>query len=239
MTQDRPSPPLPATAGGDLKGPIILIASPVLLITWVYFGSNRFYLDHLSDLAPSWVAPATGAACYMFLSCFVLLGLVPAVIVKLVFRERLADYGVRLGNRLRTVRSFLLLAPAMLLVAWIASRRPDVVAEYPLNRGAGGSAGTFGFHACTYMLFYLGWEFHFRGFMQHGLRDSVGATQAVLIQALASSLVHLGKPAAETYGALLMGLVWGALAFRTRSLLSGMLQHALLGIALDFFICFA
>ena len=229
---------LTAAAGGDLKGSVILIVSPLLLITWWYFGSPRFYLDHLSSLFAPWLAPTAGAGVYTFLACFVLLGMVPALIVKLVFRENLADYGVRLGNRVRTIRSFVLMAPVMLIVALVASRRPAFAAEYPLNRSAGTSAAMFGFHACTYMLFYLGWEFHFRGFVQHGLRSTVGAAHAVLIQVLASTMVHLGRPAAETYGALLVGLLWGLLAFRTRSLLSGLLQHALLGISLDFFICF-
>jgi len=34
------------------------------------------------------------------------------------------------------------------------------------------------------------------------------------------------------------GVLWGVLAFRTRSLLFGLLQHALLGIALDYFLCY-
>lgn len=44
------------------------------------------------------------AAYYQFGSCFLLLGVAPALIVKFVFRERLADYGVQLGNRLYTTR---------------------------------------------------------------------------------------------------------------------------------------
>jgi membrane protease YdiL (CAAX protease family) len=66
----------------------------------------------------------------------------------------------------------------------------------------------------------------------------VGAANAVLIQVMASSLLHLGRPASETFGAIGAGVLWGVLAFRTRSLLSGLLQHALVGIALDWFICY-
>ena len=34
------------------------------------------------------------------------------------------------------------------------------------------------------------------------------------------------------------GILWGLLAFRTRSLLSGLMQHFLLGLAVDWFLCF-
>jgi membrane protease YdiL (CAAX protease family) len=96
----------------------------------------------------------------------------------------------------------------------------------------------FGLHAAAYLLFYLGWEFQFRGFMQHGLRETMGDANAVLVQVLASVLLHIGKPATETYAAIAGGLFWGVLAFRTRSLLSGMLQHFLLGLSVDFFLCY-
>jgi membrane protease YdiL (CAAX protease family) len=55
---------------------------------------------------------------------------------------------------------------------------------------------------------------------------------------LASSLAHIGDPAAESFAAIVAGLLWGVVALRTRSLLSGTLQHAVLGIALDWFLCF-
>lgn len=229
---------LPSLRGPQCKSSIVLLTSPLLVATWWYFGSPKFYLEHWADRVTLWGDPATTASTYTFLMCFVLFGLIPALIVKFVFRERLADYGVGLGNRLRTCRSFLLLAPAILLVAWVSASDPALGAYYPLNKIAGSSPAMFGFHAATYLLFYLGWEFHFRGFIQHGLRQAMGDRQAILIQTLISVLAHLGRPAVETYAAVGAGLFWGVLAFRTRSLLSGLLQHALLGIALDYFLCF-
>ncbi len=224
--------------GRQLKPTVILLSSTVLMLTWRYFGSPEFYLQWISPRLMLWGNSATTAAVYSFAACLLLLGVVPALIVKLIFRERLADYGVQIGILKYTVRSFLVLGPMFVLAAYMASKCPAILAQYPINESAGGSSAMFGFHACTYMLFYLGWEFHFRGFLQFGLRDAMGSTNAVLVQVMASVLLHIGKPAVETYGAILGGILWGILAFRTRSLLSGLLQHALLGIALDWFICY-
>jgi uncharacterized protein len=220
------------------KSPIILLGSTLLVTTWSYFGSAEFFQTHLPEsfrLYGDAVATSWECSC---LAAFALFGLIPAFIVKCVFRERLADYGVQLGDRFRTCRSFLVFAPAVLLIAWLSSKTPAIRAFYPLNKSAGASPHMFGVHAAMYMLFYLGWEFHFRGFLQYGLRGTMGNVQAVLVQILASTLAHLGKPAAETYASIGAGLLWGILAFRTRSLLSGLLQHALLGITLDYFLCF-
>jgi membrane protease YdiL (CAAX protease family) len=236
-------PILAAFRGRQLKPTIVLLVSPLLLVTWRYYGSHEFLLDQCQSgrLSPRlllWGDPQTTAAVYSFLTSFLLLGVVPALIVKIVFRQRLADYGVQLGDRRRTVGSFLLLAPLFILFAYVGSHRPAIRAYYPINQSAGASASMFGFHACTYLVFYMSREFYFRGFLQFGLRDSLGDVNAVLVQVLVSVLFHFGKPTAEIYGSILASLLWGILAFRNRSLLSGLLQHFLLGLSVDWFICF-
>ena len=124
MGPREPSRPILAMLrGSQLKPTVILFVSPLLMLTWKYFGSPEYY-HALRRLWPRLVlfgdSEAT-AAVYSFAVCFFLLGVVPALIVKLVFRERLADYGVRLGDRARAVRSFLMLAPVFVLVAYLSS----------------------------------------------------------------------------------------------------------------------
>ena len=234
-------PVFDAFRGDQFKPTVILLASPLLMLTWKYFASPEFVESWLKDLWPPLALgydPAAAAAVYSFLACFLLLGVVPALMVKFLFGQRLADYGVQLGDRRRALRSFLTLAPIFVLVAYLSSGDATIRAEYPINRSAGLSPQVFGFHAFTYALFYLGWEFHFRGFLQFGLREKLGTVNALLVQVMASSLLHIGKPGAETFGAVGAGILWGIIALRTRSLLPGLLQHFLLGITLDWFICY-
>jgi membrane protease YdiL (CAAX protease family) len=229
-------PLLAAFEGRQLKPTVILLVSSVTLITWKCFASPQ-YLEQLARRCGGFSDPQAAGAIGSFVGALLLLGLLPALIVKLVFRETLADYGVRLGDRLRTARSFLICAPIVVLIAYLSAGGASLRSEYPINHLARVCGWGFTLHALTYLLFYLGWEFQFRGFMQHGLEASMGTTSALLVQVLASVLLHLGKPVSEIYAAIVAGLLWGLLAYRTRSLLSGTLQHFLLGIALDWFIC--
>lgn len=233
-------PLVAALRGGQFKPTIILLASSLLMVSWKYLGSPECYLKHLSPRLALWSDPVAAAAMYSFSMSLFLLGVVPALIVKLAFRESLADYGVQLGYRMRTVRTFLLCAPVVVFAAYLASGDPAVAARYPINESVRNwpRASVFGLHACTYIVFYLGWEFHFRGFLQFGLRESMGEANALLVQVLASTLLHIGTPTSEVYSAIIAGILWGLLAFRTRSLLSGFLQHCLLGITLDWFIVY-
>jgi uncharacterized protein len=222
--------------GEQLKPVVILLVSIVAMVTWKYFADPAFLAERLPDEGLWGLGRGATAAIGSFAGAFVLLGLIPALVVKVVFRERLADYGVQLGIRKRTFRSMAIWIPFMVLGGYLSSCDPVIRAHYPINPAAADSPATFAIHAATYLLMYLGWEFHFRGFLQFGLRGTMGDASAVLVQVLASTLLHIGKPAVETYCAILGGILWGFFAFRTKSLLSGLSQHYLLGLSLDWFI---
>jgi membrane protease YdiL (CAAX protease family) len=166
----------------------------------------------------------------------VLFGLIPLLLIKYVFKESLASYGLQIGDGNYGWRAVAILGPLFVLSAYPSSAMPAFLAEYPLYPGAGATTTAFMAHAFAYLFFYIGWEIYFRGFMQFGLRASFGDWNSILIQVMASCLVHIGKPAAETYSSILGGLVWGVLAFRTRSIVYGLVIHWLLGVALDLFI---
>jgi len=227
-------PLLDACRAPQWRATLVLLSSTVLMLTWSYVASPECLARWFADAGDDGrVAGAIGN----FVGSFVLLGVIPALIVTLVFRERLGDYGVGLGAAGRTWGTAAALVPVFLVVAYAARTDAALLTKFPINPGAGASAAGFAVHAVTYLLFYLGWEFHFRGFLLHGLRGSMGDANAVLVQAMASALLHIGSPAAETFGAIPAGVLWGVLALWTRSLASGLLQHFLLGLALDACIC--
>ena len=235
-----PRQPAPSLWGlirsADRKATIVLISAPVLGILFVYLGSKPFYFRHLASSFVLGGNAEQTAGLFTFASAFVFLGLVPALIVKFVFRESLSTYGVRSGDLSFGWKAFAVAAPVMVLLSLSASRMPEFLAQYPLNRAAGDGPLPFAGHALAYLAFYAGWEFGFRGFVQCGLRDAMGDWNAILVQTAASSILHIGKPFGETLGAILGGLVWGVIAFRSRSLLVPLLTHWVLGLSLDLFI---
>lgn len=213
-----------------------LVLSPWLIGFWRYFLEPPYVQAQLEALWGPSVSRGAGSLVSMF-GTFLLLGVIPALIVRCVFRESLQEHGWGLGDRFRTVRSFLIVLPVAIVGTYASSLDADVGKAFPLNPAAGESVQSFALHAAAYMSFYVGWEFFFRGFMQRALSPAHGLVAAVLIQTMASSLGHLGRLPEEMFASILGGLFWGWLAYRTRSIVSGMLQHALLGIGLDAFLC--
>jgi membrane protease YdiL (CAAX protease family) len=67
-------------------------------------------------------------------------------------------------------------------------------------------------------------EFLFRGFLTFTLLRAIGPA-GVLVATMPFVYVHLGKPELELYSTLAGGLIYGWLAWRTRSILWGTIGH--------------
>lgn len=223
---------------GGRKMGVILLLAPVLIVTWKYYGTPSFYLGHLSNRFVLFGSPLKTAEWYTYLSAFTLFGVLPVAVFRLLFREPLPAYGLGLGEWRFWMPAALALGPVLIFLSYLASSNPQFMAEYPLCKSVGESAAAFALHAVGYLLFYIGWETLFRGIVQSGLSERFGVWGAVLVQTALSCLAHIGKPDGEIFGSLAGGVVWGVLVFRSRSILPAVITHWLLGVSLDFFICF-
>ncbi len=223
--------------GENRKTSLILIVAPILIVIWKYYGTKAFYLAHFANEAflnnPDW----TGAV-YSFFTGLVLFGLIPLLLIRFVFHEPLSKYGVQIGDWKFGWLAVAAMAPVMIALTYPSAKDPQFLAQYPLFQGAGASAQIFLAHSVLYLAYYLGYEMLMRGFIQFGLRDQLGDWNAILVQTAISTLFHIGKPDGEIFSSLLGGLIWGIVVFRSRSLLYVLLVHWLLGVSLDFFICF-
>lgn len=220
------------------KAMMILLSAPMILTTFSYFGTKTFYLNHLASAFILFEDSELTSVLYTFLASIVLLGCIPALMIKFLFREPLSAYGVRLGDLRWGIKAFLLLAPVIIGLAYLSSRTEPFRFAYPLYKGASRSPSMFATYALSCVVFYLGWEAFFRGYMQSGLEGTFGVWNAVFVQTLASCLLHTGKPLGEMYASIVGGIVLGIVAWRGRSLVFVILLHWLLGASLDVFLSY-
>jgi membrane protease YdiL (CAAX protease family) len=217
---------------------IVLLSAPLLLTLWRHHGQASQFPAGLLGLEG---APHRElyAVLWQFASFAALCLAAPILFLTLRMKRPMAETGFGLGDRRFGLKVLAAALPAVALMAFLSSRMADVRAEYPLLKLLHARPGLFPLHAAAYaLLYYVAWEFYFRGFLLFPLRDVYGGAAAVLIQTVSSCLVHLGKPEGETLGAIPFGILTGVLALRTRSFWYGFVLHAALGILTDFFIVF-
>jgi membrane protease YdiL (CAAX protease family) len=205
-----------------------LILALTLLTTVLHFRARRRTRDELAAVRS------------YFLAFFVLLLAVPCFLVFLSSSgpwAALASFGWSFG---RAGLGFALAAiglPIAILAGSIGSRDPEMKKMYPFAKAACADARTFAGYELTYLfLYYLPWEFVFRGVLFLPLVPLVGLIPALAIQTALSTLMHIGHPDTEVFAAAGAGLVFGLIAWATGSFLYPLILHAATGIATDTFL---
>lgn len=205
-----------------------LILALTLLTTGLHFRSLRKKRDELA------------AVRQYFLAFFVLLLAVPCFLVFLTSSgpwAALASFGWTFG---RNSLGFSLAGaglPLAVLAGFIGSRDPEMTKMYPFAKAACGSVRTFVGYELSYLfLYYLPWEFVFRGVLFLPLVPAVGLIPALAVQTVISTLLHIGHPDTEVFAAAGAGLVFGVIAYATGSFFTTFVLHAATGIATDTFL---
>jgi membrane protease YdiL (CAAX protease family) len=159
---------------------------------------------------------------------------VPMLLIRLVFRERLRDYGVKLGGVLADWWVYAL----MMAVAWpaiyLASASQRFQSVYPFYRLAEGEGAwpNLAQWELLYTLQFFAVEFFFRGFLVHGLKYRFGA-YGIFVMVVPYCMLHFTKPLPEALASVLGGVVLGFMSLRTRSIWMGTAIHVTVAWSMD------
>jgi membrane protease YdiL (CAAX protease family) len=219
----------------DRKSATVLIASPILMVLYMYQGNHAFFLKHFRHLVADASYQPWAAYGYQFAMALLLFVLIPMLLIKFVIRAPLADFGFGLGDWRFGLKALAVTIPLAVPLLYLGSGDPEILKTYPLVKMAAKSGRHFFYWTLTYMTFYIAWEAMFRGFMQFGLRERLGDFGSIMFQTMASVLLHYDKPFSETFSAIFAGAAWGAVALRTRSFWYVMIFHWLFGLCNDAF----
>jgi hypothetical protein len=153
-----------------------------------------------------------------------------------------AAVGLRVGNWKLGLLSCLFVIPLGAITIVNSVRDPVIRGQYPFSKDAMATPLRFAVYEAAYiLLYYLAWDFAFRGALQFSLVALLapglpGTIAAILVQTLISTVFHLGHPDFEIWGAFAVGLIFGAIAAATGSFLYSFAIHAIVGVGNDIFI---
>lgn len=241
MPSDVPVGPWNATA----KAVFTMIVSSLMLC-----GMNFLVLDgglqtRLSDRLVSWVAelPPGSAREYLLavsplyrhafwsLGCTFFYFVVPALIVRLVYRERLRDYGILPRDFFRHLPIYLVLFLPVFVAVVVVSNTEAFQRTYPFYHHPQALWDLWAWEF-FYCLQFFALEFFFRGFMVHAMRPRMGVL-AVFVMVIPYCMIHFGKPGAEAVGAIIAGSVLGVLSLWTGTIWGGVFIHSAVAITMD------
>lgn len=238
-----------ALRGLDLRVVWILTVSSVLLVVFRKFGGSSYFEASLRPEAlKGHPYLSVYGDYYWFLACFVLLGALPLVL-SLPKGVRPEQMGLGLGDWRFGLKCTLALVLVMVPVVVIASRFSTFWRYYPLNHTLALQAARWvadvgvadlpdGFmrhflaFELLYAVYFIGWEFFFRGYMTFGLHARMGV-HGVFVANIPFALLHVGKPFPEALGSIVAGIALGLFALRARSFWYCFLVHAAIAWTMD------
>jgi len=220
-------------------GGLALLVVTLVLVTREALGDSQL-------LQPLWIAlarwlPLLAEPLLQHQVIAVVLQLViPVLLVRLVHRRRLREFGLGAGEL-----SFWLPITAVVfaiqlpVVALYLARDPVYVRRYPSLGAARHGGMIFWTWEGSRVLYMISWEFLFRGYLLFALQQRMGHL-ACVVQMVPFALMHMvsRKPVSEVFFTVGSGLLSGVFALLARSAWPIILLHAVGAVLLDVFIVY-
>ncbi len=215
----------------DIRPAIVLVTVCIALTVQEYIGQGTMFTRWFPDLASGEYGQLK---MYTWWSGWRFIGyvIIPMFAIWIMPGERFRDYFISLRNAKKHLPLYIGLYLLVLPAVIIASKSSSFYLTYPFYKQANRSPFDFWTWEALYALQFLSLEFFFRGFMLKALRDRLGAA-AIFVMVVPYCMIHYGKPMAETFGAIVAGIVLGTLALRTKSIWGGVFVHIAVALTMD------
>jgi len=214
-----------------------LIFSCIILFVYCYFGSFSFFEQtfNIQDI-DYWKIIYHNC---MSFALFFILGI---IFVKLVLKEKLSNFGLGFGKAKLGFIICAIAIPICAICGVLSAFDSTMASTYPLiDFATYGKWWQIGLYFVSYLLYYIGWEFLFRGILYFSGEKKCGVVCSILITTLISALIHtsiggFGKPMIETLSAIPAGLIFGFITYKTRSINYSLIIHLMVGVFTDIFV---
>ena len=151
---------------------------------------------------------------------FILYFILPTLLIVLLYREPMANYGFQIGNWRAGLLWTAVGCAGMAIILWFIARSPAMQHYY--QRLAPDGVGRLIFLNGVEL---FGWEFLWRGVLLFAFARAFGPGPAIFLQAVPFAFMHLGKPEVETLSTIFGGAAFGFVAWQTGSFLYPFLIH--------------
>ncbi|MCA9959453.1 MAG: CPBP family intramembrane glutamic endopeptidase [Chloroflexota bacterium] len=191
-----------------------------MTIGGVQFDLKITFLIILSTIVPMldrYNHEITGVKAY---DRFIYYFLIPALVITLLFREPMHEYGFQFGNWKLGLAYTAVAVIGMGIILWFFARTP-AMQHYYEKRAYQEVLRTLWLNGVE----MFGWEFIWRGLMLFAFARAFGPGPAIFLQAVPFAYMHLGKPEVETLSTIFGGAAFGFVAWQTGSFIYPWLIH--------------
>ncbi|AWM38736.1 hypothetical protein GobsT_30700 [Gemmata obscuriglobus] len=234
----------------DWRTPIVLLTAAACLTVQNYTGGPAALIEVVTLIANAVGGPEAAAAAEATLrrwsadplstrvwwawASVATYALIPVLVLKLGFRARLKDYGLKLSGVFNAWPLYAVFVLVMVPLVWFCSGEERFQQTYPFMRFQSPAEvrAELWKWELSYAAQFVALEFFFRGFVVHGTKHRFGV-YSVFVMTFPYVMIHFGKPWPETCASIVAGVVLGFMSLATRSVWLGASLHIAVAWGMD------
>lgn len=163
---------------------------------------------------------------------FIFMGILPLMFLAVWPGVKLADYGLGFSgfSHLPWWLLFGVIA-FIIIVGPYAAAKPGNLAVYPQFRSQKWTKGLMTLSGATWVLFLLGYEFLFRGFLLFASVAVLDVWAAIALNCALYAFAHLYKGPGETFGTIPIGILLCYLTVLTGNIWTAVVVHSVMALS--------
>ena len=160
---------------------------------------------------------------------------VPAAAVTALQKRKLSEIGLSFSIEKGFLKLLVACLAIMLPLVYLMSLTSSFSAKYPFLQIYDGTSyigSTLLVWELAYFAQFFGLEFFFRGFLLHSLKPVLGF-YSIFAMTIPYTMIHFGKPMAETLAAIFAGIFLGWLSYKNGNIWLGLVLHCAVAFSMD------
>lgn len=166
---------------------------------------------------------------------FLFLGVLSALIILLLPNVTLKDYGLTFQFLSAPPWWCWLLFPLILILGYYTASKPGNLECYPQIRSMLWTPGMVILSGVSWVVFLVGYEFLFRGFVLHASLELLEPGPAIIVNSALYAFAHLYKGPGETFGAIPVGIILSIVTMITGNIWCALILHSMMALSNEWF----
>ncbi len=214
----------------------------IIAVTWCILGfaiyyflsNNKIFAGRIGKLSRKFDSQGNEVLVQRILG-FLFLGICSILIIILHTGLEPVDYGLNFTFLTAPPWWSYLVIPLILVLGINAAKQNGNLEIYPQIRSRNWTPGMIIISGMSWVLFLLGYEFLFRGFLLHASLDIMAAGPAIALNCALYAFAHFYKGPGETFGAIPVGVLLCYLTLITGNIWCAVVIHALMALSNEWF----
>lgn len=162
-------------------------------------------------------------------------GFIPVLLILLLYKKGLYQFGVKSGELLISFYWILGLSPVIIVTNYFNAVKNDNLDMYPQIRKRSWNLQLIIISAFSWIVYLMAYEFMFRGFLLFVSVAYLGVWPAIALNVGIYALVHVPKGVKEALGAIPLGILLCIITLQTGGILVALAVHIVLALSNEWF----